>query len=376
MSEKTTKEQENELLNFNWEEVGIDVEDTMEDSGEETPDDTSEKEEEEVVVEELSGEEADENFFNGDEDSELPVTAKPKAKANEGIVEKGVNESIFTSVYKDLKDRGLLRNVEIDEDEDLDAERFYQLQEEDYEREVYKRINDWAKNELDADAQAFIKFKKAGGNTADFLKTLSKTESVSGGDLNDMEYQDYLIRQKLSAEGLTADDVEEALETMTPAVKKKTATLYKQKLDHFKERERQRLLYEQEMQRQRRIQEEHNFREDLRYVLQDRNEIVGHKLKDKDRNEIYNYLTNRNIRISDKQVLTGFQRDLANAFKDTDKLVVLAKILHSDFDFSKLEKRIETSKTRQIKSNIEGNSRLGRNRSGSTSKSSGLYDLF
>ena len=63
--------------------------------------------------------------------------------------------------------------------------------------------------------------------------------------------------------------------------------------------------------------------------------------------------------------------------KDKDKLVVLAKLVKNNFDFSDIEKNIETGKTRELKEKIQRqkDSKIPKSAGGS-SQPKRLADMF
>lgn len=287
--------------------------------------------------------------------------------------------SIYTDVYKDLKDYGIIKNVELEDVGNLSAADLEEIYQKDYELEVEKRIKEWSSTQ-DKDFQDFIRFKLNGGNTRDFLNHVSSNEDyLPEGNIEDENFQDDIIRYQLAyREGWDAEEVEERLEQLTNNGKKaNTAAKYYQRIEQEKELERERLLEEQERKKYQAIQQENEFKNNVSQVLQASSDINGYKIANKEKQGIYDFITKRSIRVNDTQAVTGFQKKLAEALQDNKKVVLLAKMLMNDFNFKDFEKQVETKVTKQVKSNLENRTGLKSNSSsGSSTNRLNLSSIF
>lgn len=287
--------------------------------------------------------------------------------------------SIYTDVYKDLKDYGIIKNVELEDVGNLSAADLEEIYQKDYELEVEKRIKEWSSTQ-DKDFQDFIRFKLNGGNTRDFLNHVSSNEDyLPEGNIEDENFQDDIIRYQLAyREGWDAEEVEERLEQLTNNGKKaNTAAKYYQRIEQEKELERERLLEEQERRKYQAIQQENEFKNNVSQVLQASSDINGYKIANKEKQGIYDFITKRSIRVNDTQAVTGFQKKLAEALQDNKKVVLLAKMLMNDFNFKDFEKQVETKVTKQVKSNLENRTGLKSNSSsGSSTNRLNLSSIF
>lgn len=377
-TEQTADQSQNGLLDFNWDD-SADSFFGLNEQGEEpqptekfkTPeatkvDDTStEDKPEEGKDKDKTKEDETVSFFEEGEEDE-------KSKGGESE-----NSNFYTDVYKDLKETGIFKHVEIEEDEEIDADRLYELQQEEIEAEVGARLQAWANEDLDSDAQAFIKFKLQGGNTAEFFKTYQNNSEFELGDIEDEDYQDNLIRYQLQKEGWDKDEIEDRLEYLTDSNKKaKFAEKYYSKLEREIEQEKQNLSRQAEEQRQRAKLQEEEFKSSIKDILDTNSEIKGLKISEKDKGTILNFLTKKDQKIDNNTSVTGFQRKLSEVFKDPNKIVLLAKIVNDDFDFTSLEKSSVTKKTKEVKRNIENRQSMRPSGSGSSSGANSLASLF
>ena len=380
-TEQTVDTSQNDLLNFNWDANGEESFFGLNEFGDETPSNEEKQKTPQATATPVQSE---------DIDTDEPEKEKKSKKEEEKLsfFEEESNEdkskektstadgSIYEDVYKDLKEAGIFKHVELEEGEELDADRFYELQQEEYDKEVEERLSTWATKDLDEDAQAFIKFKLQGGDTADFFKTYQNASEIAPGNIEDEDYQDSLIRYQLQKEGWDRDEIEDRLEFLTESNKKsKFAERYHDRLIKEQEKEKQALVKQAEQQKIRAKQQEEQFRVSIKDTLDTNKEINGIKFTDKDKNNLINFLTKKE-KLEDGRVITGFQKKLSESFNDPKKIALLAKILNDDFDFSSFEKSAITKKTKEIKRNIEQRQSMRPTGSGSSSGANSLASLF
>ena len=378
-TEQTVETSQNGLMDFNWDESGADSFFGLNEFGEEpkpteektpkpatqvTPPPATTTETIEPGTEELKKQE-ELSFF--EEEVEEDKTKKESTTTD---------STFYEDVYKDLKEAGIFKHVELEDGEELDADRLYELQQEEIEAEVTSRLDAWASQELDEDAKAFIKFKIQGGDTSEFFKTYQNTSEITTGNIEDEDYQDNLIRYQLQKEGWDKDEIEDRLEFLTESNKKsKFAERYHDRLIKEQEKEKQALVKQAEEQKIRAKQQEEQFRASIKDTLDANKEINGIKFTDKDKGNLINFLTKKE-KLEDGRVITGFQKKLSESFNDPKKIALLAKILNDDFDFSSFEKSAITKKTKEIKRNIEQRQSMRPTGSGSSSGANSLASLF
>lgn len=364
--------QNNELLTFDWE--GGENENFF--------DVATEKSEVQKIVEEIDKEkfevQKDNKEIKKDEDFfEDEIRSEKEIKNDNEESQREQEGNIYKDVYKDLKDNGIFKHVNIEEEEELDANKLFELQQEEYETEVTERLKTWASEELDEDAKAFIKFKREGGNTADFFNIYKSNSNIPTGEIDDENYQDDVIRYQLKEEGWDKDEIEDRIAYLTESGKKqRAAEKYSEKIKQEEDRKKQLLLKQAEQQKLASKEQEENFKSNVKETLESTNEVNGFKISLQDKNKIFNFLTKKEYKISNTKTITGFQKKLAEVFQDTNKMILLAKLVENDFDMSDFEKQITTKKTQQIKSNLEQRKGIRPSNSGNSLKGSNLADLF
>ena len=372
-TEQTVETSQNGLMDFNWDESGADSFFGLNEFGEE-PKPIEEKTPKSVV--QTTPPTTTETIEPSKEEVEKQEESSFFEEEDETKKESTTDNTFYEDVYKDLKEAGIFKHVELEDGEELDADRLYELQQEEIEAEVTSRLDAWASQELDEDAKAFIKFKIQGGDTSEFFKTYQNTSEITLGDIEDEDYQDNLIRYQLQKEGWDKDEIEDRLEFLTESNKKsKFAERYHDRLIKEQEKEKQALVKQAEEQKIRAKQQEEQFRASIKDTLDTNKEINGIKFTDKDKSNLINFVTKRE-KLEDGRVITGFQRKLSESFNDPKKIALLAKILNDDFDFSSFEKSAITKKTKEIKRNIEQRQSMRPTGSGSSSGGSNLASFF
>ena len=374
-TEQTVETSQNGLMDFNWDESGADSFFGLNEFGEE-PKPIEEKTPKSVVQTTPPTTTTTETIEPSKEEVEKQEESSFFEEEDETKKESTTDNTFYEDVYKDLKEAGIFKHVELEDGEELDADRLYELQQEEIEAEVTSRLDAWASQELDEDAKAFIKFKIQGGDTSEFFKTYQSTSEITLGDIEDEDYQDNLIRYQLQKEGWDKDEIEDRLEFLTESNKKsKFAERYHDRLIKEQEKEKQALVKQAEEQKIRTKQQEEQFRSSIKDTLDTNKEINGIKFTDKDKGNLINFLTKKE-KLEDGRVITGFQKKLSESFNDPKKIALLAKILNDDFDFSSFEKSAITKKTKEIKRNIEQRQSMRPTGSGSSSGANSLASLF
>lgn len=347
----TKNNNENEIDKFSWENEETKEVSKPEDITEVTKEvieDDFYKEQEFGKTSELEDEDPDDKFFENAKKELVEKVLKPKKEKEEKV------DSVFNDVYLDFKKEGLFKHVEIEEGEVLNVTSFYELQQQEIESELEERINDWA-SALDDDAKQFIKFKRDGGNTADFFNFHSKNKEFDlEGDIYDEDYQDYIIRTKLRKDDWEDDLIEDNLRSLSDSgQKQRQAEKFLNKFQKEEETNKEKLFKELEQRKVYEKQQEQAFNNNLKSIIKETNEINGFKFETREKEDIYNFLVVPKHKTSPTTSITDFQKALHEALNDTNKVLILTKLLRNNFNFADLEKSIKTNKVKEIKSHLE-----------------------
>lgn len=381
-----------ELDNFSWDSNATDVDffgettplkDTTvveedEEQKKKTADEETEKKKKEKEIEE------EEEIFKDLGDDEGEPSGKTKKDVIKGDEDdEGTQDSAKPgSVVNFLMDKGIL---DLDEDE---MKEFEELEDDDkaevvkdyFEKAVEDRFAEGIKNLPDV-LKNLIKYSVNGGNINTILQTLSKGSTGVDEDLdmdNEM-HQETLVRKRLQDEEYDDEYIDSQIEYLKDSKRLKvTAEKYydkwKKNQDAEAEKEAKRIEGVRKAARDREIA----FKKDISKYTSELEDIKGFKLSKKDVTEMPDYIASQNVKLQDGRTITPFYRDLTEAMKDKEKLVLMAKLLRNNFDFSALTKDIDTKRTRELKDNLQRQSETKsvKSNNGSSQKPQRLIDLL
>lgn len=380
----------NILEDFQWDDKeinffgeGITKEEVENQSPEKKEEKTSEKEEKKS--EEEPEEKHEFGFEDKDKEDSQEVEKKPKAdKVGKDSKEQEIEESIKPYRVVDfLVKQGIIEMndedlKEFEELDDIDKEEvikdyYFKAVEDKFEEDI-KNLPEIVKNTL--------KIAIKGGDVDEYLAkvyTQKSTGLTKNMNLNDELNQEKIVMQKLVDEGYDEDYIQSQIDFLKDSDKlqitaEKHYTQWK-KAEDLREKEYLRRAEENErVKRDSQI----DYRKSITQHLSSMEDIKGFKITKKETTELPDYVAVPNIKTSNGQVITGFQKDLFEAMKDKDKVVLMAKLLRSDFDFSSFEKNIKSEQTKNLKENIQ---RQKTNKdinstTGSSQKPKRLVDFF
>ena len=346
---------------------------------EEEEDEEGEEEEEEIDEKELekikkqkrkkqedlaekAGEAADEDFDFGDEPKEKGKDKKGKEKREEA----DIPENFFTNLALDLKDRGTLSAVEIDENKEYTIEEFFELQETEIESRFNETL-DAFREEFDEDGKEFLRWKKNGGSTKEFItQYLAPSFSLTNFDEENQSHIDRTIDFYLkTVEGLEDEDFKERRDYIKDSGKEKSyAKNFFNKLEKV-EVERKEVLQKQlELRAKQEQEEEDAFNEEVVQTLKEATGFGSFNISDTDRKGLGGYITKPAVKVGKNRYIPKFQHDLRNILvastkENKKRLLILAKIVANDFKLVDLEQRLETKVTKGAKARISSSTPQG-----------------
>jgi len=291
-------------------------------------------------------------------DEVQPTTETKEIETNTKTTEDGEEEpELFNTLAKVMKDKGVFQNVEIKDDEDIDEEKFIELQDQEIESRVEETIENFFE-EMDEDAKAFINFKKNGGSTQDFLNVYANSLSLDDIDLTDEDDQERIVRYYLKIqEGEDSDVIEDKIAWLKENKKLSNhAEKYDQKLKDIDRKNKEALINSQKEAEKNKIEATKKFREILSKEVETKEKIKDITIS-KDDKSLVDYITKPTAKLGTKYI-PPFNVALgeilqAKTPETREKLILLAKILKSDFDISKdIEKKAETKIAQKAKTGL------------------------
>ncbi len=134
-----------------------------------------------------------------------------------------------------------------------------------------------------------------------------------------------------------------------------------------------------EQQKQLKAQAEEKRKETQRIIkesIETTERIKDFEITREDKSTLYNYMTKPVVKVDKNSYLTQMQADLQRVFANEDnRLILLAKLLKSDFDITPIKKEAITQETRKVKSRLKGATVRPRGE-GSSGGSKALADFF
>ena len=272
---------------------------------------------------------------------------------------------------KHLIEEGIL---DLDEDEelpeDVDSNYLYSK----IEKSIEKKFEDSVAG-LPDDVKNLIKFVHNGGSMKDFVSSISDSFELSEDiDLDDEDNQEKVMRHLLKEDGEDNELIEAQIEFLKDSGKLSSITQRKfNRWKAEKKEETDNLLAQQRQQKTLARENQIKFKKDIGDLLSESQEIKGLSVSQKEIQELPSYISDTSVKLQDGRQITPFYRDLFESLKEPEKLIALAKLVKSDFDFSDIKKGIVTKQTRKLKEDLQRQNKSPEKRS---SQKTRLIDLI
>lgn len=324
----------------------------------EDEDDDSGEENEEEEDEDDNKEEDEEDEEEGTEKSNKQAKKKDTKQKDEAPDDQS-DEEFFTTLAKEMKEKGIFQNVQIKEGETIPEEKFLELQDAEIEARVEETFQAFFE-ELDDDGKDFLKFKKNGGKTADFLATYS-----SGVDLSSYDEESEAARQAVlthyltTVEKLDAEELKDRLTYIKDTGKEKVyANKYHAALTQSEEEARKTLVENQEKLAKLKEKQTKEFNASLNDLIAKTESVGVFKITEKEQKELGNYFTKPTVKVGKNKYIPEFNRKLSQILRaetpeDKKNLILLGKLFKNDFNVAEdLITEAETKVTKKVKSKL------------------------
>lgn len=359
----STEKKETPLMDFSWDEgegfFGITPEETPP-----TKSTIKETDEEEEPAK-LKGDEENKDGDDKDEEDSFDFGEESKEES------KSEKSNEWKNVYSQLKEKGYFSEDE--ETEEIDAETLLEKLDQEVDAKLDEAIQDFM-NELDDDAKAFLKFKKEGGDTKYFFQLyqqLSEIPEPKGEVKSDKRFLEYYYR---NIEKMDDDEIDDKLQWLEETGKlSKYAEKYYGELQEEIEEEKENAVRKQEEFAKKQEENRKKISNELKDLIDKSNEIKDWTITGKDKKDLHKYMTKPAIKLQNNKYLTQFQQDLQKVFEDKEKMILLAKLISSDFNIDDVKAKAKTEVVKETKKKLES-SKGNVNDKGSRGK--GLADYF
>lgn len=304
-----------------------------------------EKEEKKEIATKEESEENEDSFFSDLEE----VTEEKETEEEEET--KRTSSVSYKDLYTSLKSSGILED---DEEGEEEIEITEDLIINKFEQSVEKRFEEGIK-ELPDELKNIIKFVSNGGDFYDIVGRYADSGGLDTDlDMSDEGNQERVLRALLDEEGKDEELIDSQIEFYKDSGKLESiATKYFEKFKQKREEELEAQVQQQKLARQQVIQNQKNFKKELTSFISENESVRGLSVNKKDVSELPDYISNTSIKLQDGRQITPFYRDLFEAFKDKEKVVILAKLVKNGFDFGDIKKEVSTKQTREIKNDLQ-----------------------
>jgi len=303
-------------------------------------------------------------------DEELPFKEEEKK-------EELRNEDFYSDLIKDLKDIGVLKSIEIKDDEKIDEERFIELQKKEIENRVDESINNFLQS-LDEESKLFIQYKLQGGSTQKFFEIMNSDINSDAFDYNDeTKAEEFLTNYYSKYSDMDIDDIKSRIKLLKDDGKlSEYAEKYHKKVIDNKINEEKEMLKRQEKENAEAKEKIELYKSDLNKFIQDTESFNGINITKERRKEIYNFITNPTIKVGNSYI-TPMQKALNDLFNNKEALVLVANWAMDKYSMDMFKQGIEKKVIKDTKEKLFRTSKQARPVSSSRDGASdGIWNFF
>jgi hypothetical protein len=254
-----------------------------------------------------------------------------------------------------LKERGLV-DFELEEGQELTDEVAENLLEDSWEASLEKEVEATIKD-LPDELKQLIKFASKGGDVGELLGKMVQ-QATSGlnknSDIGNEDVQILAVTMELRNQGHDQEYIEAQIEFLKDSGK--LETISKKSFDRIVAAQEEETAGEVERQKQVvefRKKQAREYKTNITSHINSLDETGGLPLSKQDKVALPTYISEPTVELQDGRVVSEMQADLFKVMADKDKIVLLAKLLKSDFDFSAIERKKQTQAARGIKQEIQ-----------------------
>jgi len=311
----------------------------------------------EAVKEKIAQEKEEQELVDKQFETFSP-TSKRDEDENEGADPgKGEPASVVSpkTTLAFLKERGLVEYEE-DPEKPLSDEDAENLIEDSWEAALEKEVESTIK-ELPDELKQLIKFASKGGDVGDLLGKMVQ-HATSGinknSDITNEDVQVLAVTMDLKTQGYDQEYINDQIEFLKE----------KDKLQGIAKKSFDKIVAEQEaetagqVERQKQVLDNkkkaaRDYKSNITTHINSLEDAGGLPISKQDKTVLPTYISEPTIELQDGRFVSEMQADLFKVMADKDKIVLLAKLLKSDFDFSAIERKKQTAAARGIKDEIQ-----------------------
>lgn len=272
-----------------------------------------------------------------------------------------------------LKEKGLV-DFELEEGQELSEEDAEHLLEDSWEQSLEKEVEATIKD-LPDELKQLIKFASKGGDVGELLGKMIQTATSGINKNSDIENEDVqvlAVTMELRNQGHDQEYIDAQVEFLKDSGK--LEVISKKSFDRIVAAQEEETAGEVDRQKQAveyRKKQAREYKTNITSHINSLDEAGGLPLSKQDKVALPTYISEPTVELQDGRVVSEMQADLFKVMADRDKIVLLAKLLKSDFDFSPIERKKQSQVARGIKDELQRVDKTQRlSNSGGESKSS------
>lgn len=255
-----------------------------------------------------------------------------------------------------LKDLGIIAE-DADVTEDLLPDYFDNNTEDQVEEGIQSLIQNWQKT-LSDDGARFLQFSRDGGSFEDYLKVYSETPIHLFDITSEDGQKSFLTYVLTNVENRSQEEANDQIEFLEERdslerVAKSTYSRLQNQRDQKAKAAADALRASRAEAQKNREESRNKLQESLRAVK----DFSGYSFSNAEASILTRYITKPTVRVGE-QYVSQFFNDVQKVYdSDPQKLMMIAKLLKSDFDFSFVERAEETKVTKKAKKVINQSSK-------------------
>jgi len=309
------------------------------------------KNEEEEDNDEFAQQEDD--FFNEKEQKEDTPDDENRASDSDKVFATPEEEKqFFKNLTGTLVEKGIFQAIELEEGEEIDEDKFIELQDLEVESRVEESFDAFFE-QLDADAVAFMKFKRAGGSTQAFMKAYASSLDLPTADLETDEGQKAILRHYYkTVEHVEEEDIESKIDWAVENKKlEKYAKKYHDLMEEEDRKKKDQLLIDLKRKEEEEVQKRQGFEKNISDTLATAKTISGMTFTKEDRdskNGLIPYIVKPTVKVAKNKYITGLQADIQKLWGKPE-LLVLAKLVKNQLDLSSIKEKGATELVEKVR---------------------------
>ena len=304
-----------------------------------------EKEEQELI---------DDQFKSFEKSSKVETETEEDDKTPSGKKEPVTNVN-NKQTLEFLKEKGLV-DYELEDGKELSEEEAEHLIEDSWEKALEVEVEATIKD-LPQDIKDLIKFASKGGDVGELLSKMVQ-HATSGitknSDIENEDVQVLAVTMDLRNQGYDQEYIDSQVEFLKDSGK----------LGNISKKSFDKIIAEQEaetagqVQRQKdnveiRKRQAREYKTNITTHINSLNEMGGLPISKQDKTILPTYISEPTVELQDGRYVSEMQADLFKVMADKDKIVLLAKLLKTDFDFSAIERKKQTQAARGVRDAVE-----------------------